>query len=400
MEEAIRKNGQDMGRVSDTVTDTVNDVVNDAGSDTASGIAMDKASGPVIASVIDAGSDKVSNAMPDNTSEKAPEKKRALYLDALKVIALVLVFALHTQRGVEDTDPLHNAVLFYGARCAMPIFFMVNGALIMSKESFTFAYYKKKILNMIRIFIIWGTITVFYALFYMRVGLYEALKNGVKVLVAKHWVINLWFFFTFAIIYTVLLFWFQWIKRNIVTLTLILGVVCVCLGVISDISVLHGGYFVQAYVTQRLRLWTWFFYFFLGYVLRTFELDQNDRVYVFLITALSFGLAVFLQYILAWCCTGQIESNYMYDNLLLVIYSSFVFLSFRIMPKVSAWLSRFVGPSFGAFLLHSYFIDALNLRASSNAVQAFFVWVGLVVCMWFLSWCLSKIPVVREAFRY
>lgn len=50
------------------------------------------------------------NALEQNT-------KCLPYIDAIKTFALLMFFALHTQRSPEVTAPCRDAVLFYAARC-------------------------------------------------------------------------------------------------------------------------------------------------------------------------------------------------------------------------------------------------------------------------------------------
>ena len=80
---------------------------------------------------------------------------REIYIDAIKTIALMLVFALHTQRSL-STGICYNPILYYGARCCMPLFFMVNGALIIRKTEFGIQYYLKKTINIIKLLVVWG----------------------------------------------------------------------------------------------------------------------------------------------------------------------------------------------------------------------------------------------------
>ena len=202
-------------------------------------------------------------------------KHREQYIDAIKVFALLMVFLLHTQRGVEVTDPCHNFVLFYGARCAMPLFFMVNGALILNKDTFTWEYYKVKVLNILRLLVLWGGVTFLYFLILVPVGWRQALKEGVKAILGYQWVINTWFFMTFIIIYTILLFGFNFIKQNIMKIVGILLCICVIIEIISIVRIFKGGFFIQDYINQRFRFWTWFFYFGLGYVLRKATIKIN-----------------------------------------------------------------------------------------------------------------------------
>ncbi|MCR4805823.1 MAG: acyltransferase family protein [Clostridia bacterium] len=328
-------------------------------------------------------------------------RTREVYLDALKTFALLLVFALHTQRGVEVTDPCHNAVFFYAARCGMPLFFMVNGSLILRKKEFTFPYYKKKLLGILRVLCIWGAVTAVYKLAVARVGFFSALKEGVKGALAYTDVVNLWFFYSFILIYTLLLVAFPFIRKHIWKVTAGLGALCALVDAASLISIAGGGFFVQAMVTQRLRLWTWVFYFCLGYALSTVDLGRIKAPLIYAGAAALTAACVALQYHVCWNLTGQMESNYMYDNALIILWCAFVFLAFRKGGRVSAFFARFVGPSFGAFLLHSYFIDAFHLRYIVRGPwQAFLSWALLSAGSWALSWIAGKIPVVREAFRY
>lgn len=64
-------------------------------------------------------------------------------IDFLKVLSVMGVVALHTQRSLE-TGICYNPFLYYCGRFAMPVFFMVNGYLILSKSEFSVAYWKKK----------------------------------------------------------------------------------------------------------------------------------------------------------------------------------------------------------------------------------------------------------------
>ncbi|WP_320911895.1 acyltransferase family protein [Eisenbergiella porci] len=149
-------------------------------------------------------------------------KARIASLDLAKIIAMLGVIALHTQRCL-STGVLYNPVLYYGSRFCMPVFFMINGYLILGKSDFGFIYYKKKIFNIIRILIIWSAFGFFYSLLLKGDSLYLALRNTAKVLIG-HYIVPTWFLFTFVVIYTILLFGFNRIKKNIVLLkTLIIS---------------------------------------------------------------------------------------------------------------------------------------------------------------------------------
>lgn len=88
-------------------------------------------------------------------------RQRELSIDVLKIASIFAVVALHTQRN-SQAGIVFNPILYYGARFAMPIFFMLNGYLMFSKTEFSFNYYKKKIINIVRVLILWGGKRLFF----------------------------------------------------------------------------------------------------------------------------------------------------------------------------------------------------------------------------------------------
>lgn len=108
-----------------------------------------------------------------------------------------------------------------------------------------------------------------YTLVFLGEGIRRAVYNALKCILG-HYVIPFWWVYTFAIIYTILLFTFDFIKMHIKGVVIVLIGICLCMDLISLFLIFtHDGYFVQAQVSQRFRLWTWLMYFCLGYFLGT-----------------------------------------------------------------------------------------------------------------------------------
>ena len=312
----------------------------------------------------------------------------------------MLVMALHTQCGPSEAAPCNNIVFYAAARCAMPIFFMVNGTLIMRKNEFNFAYYKRKMLNIIRVLIMWGCIVAVYYMLYRHAGIAYSLKEGFKASLAYHWVVNLWFLITFGLIYTILLFSFSKIKKYIKQITIILGIICISVDAVSLISIQNGGFFIQDHISQRLRLWTWMFYFLAGYLIDKIDVKKIKKHLIY-VPAVILTISCVLLQINICNKTNQYELNYIYDNILVIFWIFFVFLTVKISPAFSNMLARFSKPAFGAFLMHSLIIDAAYLRGIVNGpFESFISWALLVTGTWTLSWIAGKIPVVKELFRY
>lgn len=326
---------------------------------------------------------------------------RIAYLDGLKTFALLLVFALHTQRGPLVTDPCHNPVLFYAARCCMPLFFMVNGCLLLRKEQFSFTYYKQKMLGILRALVISGVLVGIYVLVVHHFSFAKAFKEMLKGFLSYTPYAFLWYFYTFAILYTVLLLAFPWVKAHMKTIVAILALCCLAFWGASLYSIANGRFFVQEHITQRLRLWTWFLYFCLGYLLSTLDVSRFNAHFIRLAAALLTAACVGWQYWLCYRVTGQVESNYLYDDPLIIIWSALVFLMFMVSPGLSVWFARFAKYSYGAFLLHGFLVDALQLQSAVHGpLASTAAWAALAVFCWACSWLFSKIPVLRQIFSY
>lgn len=335
------------------------------------------------------------------TNKQDDKEHRIVYLDALKVFSLLMVFALHTQRGESVTDPCPNVVLFYAARSCMPLFFMVNGCLMLRRDDFPVSYYKRKMIGIVRVLLISGICIGLYVLVVHHFSPAMAAKEMLKGFLSYTGYAYLWFLYSFALIYTILLLGFQRIKKNINMVLLVLCGICLMAALCSVISVIRGGFFIQSFVTQRFRIWTWLFYFCLGYKLSLLKIDSGV-VYVLrrLIPVLT-AIAIVWQYWLCVWMTGQIESSYMYDDGIIILYSAALFLLFRTSPRLSSKFARFCDSSFGAFLIHGFVMDAFQLRRIvKGPVSAGLSWVCLVIVCWTLSWVIGRIPVLRRMLQY
>lgn len=327
-------------------------------------------------------------------------KQRDVGIEILKIFCIGAVVALHTQRCI-STGEVFNPIFYYASRFAMPVFFMINGYLILNRESFSMAYYKKKTINIVRVLVTWGIISVFYSLFLMKDSLREALKNGIKCIDA-HYIVPLWFLFTFFIIYTLLLFGFGIIKANLGRLIIFLAIICIVVDIFSLISIFGGGYFLQSNIPQRYRLWTWMFYFMLGYFLGKNDLTNVNEKSLWVLVAATTIIVVIYQYLLCYKFLGKINSEFCYDNILIMLWSTSIFLLFKVHHFKHEKMIELVGKHcFGVFLLHEYFSKFLSLTERiSGGFQALLIWCGLCIICWIISWGLSKVPYIRQAFRY
>ena len=108
-------------------------------------------------------------------------------------------------------------------------------------------------------------------------GVGNAVYNAIKCILG-YYVIPFWWIYTFAIIYTILLFSFQKIKNHIRKIMIALLTICFAMDLFSFFEIfVRNGYFVQAVVSQRFRIWTWLMYFCLGYLLGDSEKVKRKK---------------------------------------------------------------------------------------------------------------------------
>lgn len=323
--------------------------------------------------------------------------KRNEGIDLLKALCMIAVVGLHSQRSIIAGN-VNNVVLYYLARFAMPCFFMINGYLVLNKEEFTFDYYKKKILNMIRVLLSGGGIAFVYTLIFLGDGVGNAVYNAIKCILG-YYVIPFWWIYTFAIIYTILLFSFQKIKNHIRKIMIALLTICFAMDLFSFFEIfVRNGYFVQAVVSQRFRIWTWLMYFCLGYLLGDSEKVKRKKGMRYVVPGVIImsGVVLLLQ---CWVCRdylGRINSEYLYDNVLLVMWASLLFLLFINRSKQLGKVARrFCSDCFGIFMLHEFFLEGLGLTEKfTGPFQSAILLLGLLMVCWCIT-ALTKLVLVK-----
>lgn len=322
-------------------------------------------------------------------------------IDILKIIAICGVVALHTQRNL-STGELYNPFLYYMARFAMPVFFMINGYLILNRPSFDKKYYLKKLKNIIRVLITWGFVAFLFSAFIMRDDVLSAIKNAIKCS-AGYYIVPFWFLLTFSIIYTVLIFSFSYIKNNIKRLVILLGAACIFVDLISLVIISRGGYFLQSYVPQRYRLWTWLFYFLMGYYLGKINIRIKKRNLWILLILVS-AISVMYQYCLCFKYLGKINSEYCYDNIIIIIWSVLIFKAFQDHKfRCVKAISIIVENCFGVFLIHEFISHYFELTdIVADGYQSMLMWLGLCIVSWILTYIIRKIPnsFIQKMFTY
>ena len=201
-------------------------------------------------------------------------KYRNINLDLLKVLACVGVVLLHTTMGGFKETGSWNLLtyLYYLGTYSIPLFFMVNGYLLLGKREITYSYILQKVK--------WILITVsswtFIVWLFKRDFTENLIKKIVGSLIQKGYFFQFWFFGTLILIYICLPILKKFLnsKRSyLYSLSLL-----VVIGLIFELANIVFQMPAQTYVIQTFRLWTWFFYYILGGFIAQFDKDIiNNR---------------------------------------------------------------------------------------------------------------------------
>lgn len=213
-------------------------------------------------------------------------------------------------------------------------------------------------------------------------------------------VIPFWFVQTFIIIYSVLLLLHSFIKKHINLIVIVLGAICL----VSDMASLYfiffkEGYFIESGIPQQFRIWTWTFYFCLGYYINT----TKKKIPLFVVLGAS-CLAIIYQNYVCNIFLGRINSEYCYNNVIIIVWCALIFAyvtNIKFVEKAKEIIAIISANSFGVFLLHVYFIQLFDLtNIISNSFESTIVWIMLIVVTYYLTKGLRKIPFIQRCFKW
>ena len=147
-----------------------------------------------------------------------------------------------------------NYTIYYLCDFSVPLFFMVNGFLMFSKEEISYGYAFRKILNLIKVVVLWNLLIMLPVLVFRR-KIVNPVRLCLESLFQKGYLWHFWFFGALMLLYLFLPLLHKLLKNN----SFLHGVVClllmcICI-LISDVSMVKG-YSLQMFVPQTLRLWT------------------------------------------------------------------------------------------------------------------------------------------------
>ena len=333
---------------------------------------------------------------------------RKASLDVCRVLACMAVVLGHTGMLFWDFDPSAPAWAAYNLLCvilrsSVLLFFMVSGALFLGREKLDFKKHLRRAGHMIVLYYVWSLIC-----------------NGIDYLFLHYWTpgeaflplvlrgyFHLWFLPTMAMCYCALplLHGMLYNNRDNICRGAILMAVIVCVQATLNAVPDKSEVFAALIAPYDFRYYRYFVMMPLGFVLYREKLSNRAL-------AILGGAALIAALVIAWLnrryaiSIGAASDAY-YEDLAIssALVAAFVFCACKrietLPPKLWSFVKTFSACSFGMYLMHPIFIDAVRSR-HYDLTQYSALWLYPLSYLCFLliplgiSWVMLRIPGLRK----
>ena len=310
-------------------------------------------------------------------------KIRNINLDLLKVLACIGVVLLHTTMGGFKETGSWNLLtyLYYLGTYSIPLFFMVNGYLLLGKRDITYSYILQKVK--------WILITVSSWTFIVWLFKQDFAVNPVKKvlgsMVQKGYFSQFWFFGALILIYLCLPILTKILnstRRYLYILSFF-----VAIGLIFESANIILQMPLQSYVIQTFRLWTWFFYYILGGLIAQFDkevIKKGFKRWMKIVAVLLMSISPLILFFLAKTINHNLFAEYFYDILFVKIVSLGIFLTvltLSLEENKSEWIVTLSNQTMGVFIVHTYVIKVLEKLLGFSYTGAYLLFPIFTLCI-------------------
>jgi len=323
------------------------------------------------------------------------QKNRNISLDLLKVLACIGVVLLHTTMGGFKETGSWNLLsyLYYLGTYSIPLFFMVNGYLLLGKREITYSYILQKVKWILITVSSWSVIVWLFK----RDFAVNPIKKIIGSLIQKGYFSQFWFFGVLILIYLCLPILKKFLnsKRSylyILSVLLVIGLIFELTNIVLQMP-------IQTYVIQTFRLWTWFFYYILGGFIAQFNKDIINNMFkrwMKVIVVLLFLVSPLILFFLAKTTYHNFFAEYFYDLLFVKVVSLGIFLtifSLALNQDNNKWIVFLSNQTMGVFIIHTYIMKLWEKLFGFSFVGAYLLFTIFTLCVSFIIvGILMKIP--------
>ena len=342
---------------------------------------------------------------------------RIIYLDILRIFTVFFVVILHTSGYKWDDVDIHtfewNALNIYDgiSRWAVSVFVMISGACFLGKDIPLKKLYGKYILRLVISFIFWSF--CYSYVFNILSGEKDTHRFIDQFIRGFN---HLWFLYMIIGLYIVSPFLKCIVKderttRYFLILSFIITIaIPQIISIIKIFSNAYGEYIESVINSAQIKMVLGYsVYYVLGYYLSTKTISKFATRIIYFLGVIGFVSTVFLTYWISnYRNTGvELFYNNLTINVFLEALSVFVLIKNTFerkqsKPKTTAVIAALSKYTFGVYLIHIFFIRALNKYLSLNSISFNpLIAVPIVAILVFsasmlASAILNRIPIVNK----
>ncbi len=351
-------------------------------------------------------------------TENVIHRERVIYFDVLRIAAIFFVMILHIAAenwGYTDVNTYEWSMMnIYDSisRWGVPILVMISGSLFLSRNISIERLYKKNILRLVIIFIVWS---LGYSLLFNIIVNYS-LKSFISGFIKGHF--HLWFLYMIIGLYMITPFLRIIVEDERLTrhfLLLALAFTVIIPEIISVISVFSEKYgeWVESVVSQAHIKFVlgYSMYFVLGYYLSTKQINRKNSLLIYLMGLVGFVSTIVLTSIVSR--KTNVASDIFYNNLTInvMLESVAVFVlaknnihNDKVSNKAKMIIAKLSKYSLGAYLLHILAITFIRkfLSLTNISFNPLFSIPIISILTFVLSFgvssILNHIPIIKKYF--
>ena len=349
---------------------------------------------------------------------------RYTYIDALRAVCSAMVIAIHVIMYYINAFPVHSVpwtVLMFSkafTQCAVPIFFMISGATILSstKDEPYGAFIKRRLS---RVAIPFFAYSVLYYLFFVFVkgeytlGVFEFFRLFAKAGISGH----LWYIYALIPLY----FLFPVLRKMVqnVTQKQLLIFIAVIFAVsslipfLNEVFSLFTNFKIGHYSYGKAGVYL--NYTLIGYYIHNYIVPKaknlKPRLWALLAAVLSLGGMTIMTFLLSKGKINQTWIDITWPFVVIYSASSMILTKLHyetktVIDKKSNIISGLGMLSFSAYLVHMLYLRTTQIFLPRSALKEFSniesaglllaIFIGGVIICYLWAFIVSKIPVIKK----
>lgn len=274
------------------------------------------------------------------------------YLDAVRVLAMVMVVAMHAPLPKSNTNSMLYAATSYLTAPCIGLFFMVSGALLLPKATNMRAFFMRRFGK-----VAWPTL--FWSLFYLSdlylrgyLRPYEALRHLLSIPFSPQGNGVLWFMYTLMGLYLITPILSAWLlnasKREVETILLVWGITMLYPLLDNILSISKSRESITYYMSGYAG------YYLLGYYLNQY-VEKIKSIWLVLLIVVPLSAAILVKW---YHWDVDFYQIFWYHSIFVGMMSAFWFLILKaiIHHPMGQVVDRTSNYAFGVYLMHIFWM--------------------------------------------